>query len=456
MPPLGGSPGVAPWRVCPACGYKRSIALAGRDMGRYRARPGLYQCSNGACRFQFTATTRTPLHATKLPLSTWLKALWLILQSDKGLSSIRLAEALGVSQPTAWRIGHALRLMLARENPLGGTVEIEEFFLGGRPKKRVDEPPPGRGRKGLRRTTKRPVLAVVQRPSATVRGALAGDARASVVANLSMDEVERVLDKEVEPTAHLMSDEWKAFVAVGQNFAAHETVQHGRREYVRGPVHANSVEGFNLRVQRTVAGVFHHISPEHADLYFHEIGFRWSSASSPARSSAAISMAARRPEPCGHACRRHSSCRRSSAPRSAERYGGPASAASSSSQPSLSLVDKSAQRRSPLRSRRAVVEREGARPCASSPARPRSAPPGSGPRRTTIYHSVKLNRPSRPRSSPTWSRSRPATRSSGRADPTAAPSAAPSGAAALPARNYAERTPAARRQKTRLKPRRSA
>jgi transposase-like protein len=118
-------------RVCPACGYKRSIALAGRDMGRYRARPGLYQCCNGACRFQFTATTRTPLHATKLPLSTWLKALWLILQSDKGLSSIRLAEALGVSQPTAWRIGHALRLMLARENPLAGTVEIDEFFLGG-------------------------------------------------------------------------------------------------------------------------------------------------------------------------------------------------------------------------------------------------------------------------------------------------------------------------------------
>ena len=98
-------------RVCPACGYKRSIALAGRDMGQYRARPGLYQCCNGACRFQFTATTRTPLHSTKLPLSTWLYALWLILQSDKGLSSIRLAEALGVSQPTAWRIGHALRLM---------------------------------------------------------------------------------------------------------------------------------------------------------------------------------------------------------------------------------------------------------------------------------------------------------------------------------------------------------
>jgi transposase-like protein len=113
-------------RVCPACGYRHSVALAGRDIGKFRARPGLYQCSNGDCRFQFTVTTRTPLHSTKLPLGIWLKAMWLILQSDKGLSSVRLAEAVGVSQPTAWRMGHALRLMVTRENALGGTVEIDE------------------------------------------------------------------------------------------------------------------------------------------------------------------------------------------------------------------------------------------------------------------------------------------------------------------------------------------
>jgi ISXO2-like transposase domain len=76
---------------------------------------------------------------------------------------------------------------------------------------------------------------------------------------------ERVLEKEVKPEAHLMSDEWKAFIAVGQGSAAHDTA---RREYVRGRVHANSAEGFNSRVRRTIAGVFHHISSEHADLYF--------------------------------------------------------------------------------------------------------------------------------------------------------------------------------------------
>lgn len=115
-------------RICPSCGYKRSIAIAGRDVGKRRARPGLYQCSSGDCRLQFTVTTQTPLHSTKLPLGVWLKAMWLILQSDKGLSSVRLAESLGVSQPTAWRMGHALRLMMAREHMLDVTGRKRGVF----------------------------------------------------------------------------------------------------------------------------------------------------------------------------------------------------------------------------------------------------------------------------------------------------------------------------------------
>jgi hypothetical protein len=262
-------------RICPACGCRDSTALAGRDVGR-RARPGLYQCSNRECRFQFTVTTRTPLHSTKLPLRVWLTGLWLILQSDKGISSVRLAEAIGVSQPTAWRMAHALRLLMNREHQLNGTVEMDEFYVGGSPRKDADRPHMGRGRKGQPRTTKTPVLAVVQRPARAQDGAAAGDARARVVADLSEREARRVLSENVDVAAHLMSDEWKSFVSVGEAFAGHDTVRHSDREYVRGFVHANSVEGFNDRVRRTVAGVFHHISPRHADLYFNEVGFRWS------------------------------------------------------------------------------------------------------------------------------------------------------------------------------------
>jgi ISXO2-like transposase domain/Transposase zinc-ribbon domain len=262
-------------RICPSCGYRRSVALADRELGR-RARPGLYQCSNGDCRMQFTATTRTPLHSTKLPIRTWLAGLWFVLQSDKGISSIRLSEALGVSQPTAWRMGHVLRLLVARDHVLDGTIEIDEFHFGGAPRRDPDQPKPGRGRKGQPKTIKTPALAIVQRPNALEPGSPAGEARATVVADRSLNEVERVLEVAVDPAAHLMSDEEKAFVAVGTAFRAHDTVRHSQREYVRGPIHANSAEGFNDRIRRTIVGVFHHISPALADLYFNEIGFRWS------------------------------------------------------------------------------------------------------------------------------------------------------------------------------------
>ena len=263
-------------RICPACGFRKSVALAGRDLGK-RARPGLYQCSSGDCRYQFTVTTRTPLHSTKLPLRTWLTGLWLILQSDKGVSSVRLGETLGISQQAAWRMGHALRLLVASEKSVGGIVEIDEFYFGGNPpRQNSSESGPGRGRKGSRKTLKMAAIAIVQRPENLNKGSPAGKASATVVEDLSFAEAARALDGAVDPDSHLMSDEWKAFVAVGGAFAAHDTVGHSDREYVRGIVHSNSVEGFNDRVRRTISGVFHHISPLHADLYFNEIGFRWS------------------------------------------------------------------------------------------------------------------------------------------------------------------------------------
>ena len=183
---------------------------------------------------------------------------------------------LHVSQPTAWRMGHALRLLVTSERQLGGTVEIDEFYLGGGPRDGADRPRLGRGRNGHPRTTKTPVLAVVQRPTHLDAGAPAGTAGARVVRDLSVDEAGRVLGDTVDPSARLISDAWSSFLAIGHNFASHDTVRHSELEYARGPVHANSVESFNDRVRRTVAGVFHHISRQHADLYFNEVGFRWS------------------------------------------------------------------------------------------------------------------------------------------------------------------------------------
>jgi hypothetical protein len=122
---------------------------------------------------------------------------------------------------------------------------------------------------------KTPALVAVQRPPDLSVGASAGEIRAAAIEDLSESETDRVLTESVNPGAHLMSDECKAFVSIGTLLAAHGTVRHKARENAGGPVYINSAEGFNDRVRRTVSGVFHHISPHHADLYFNEIGFRW-------------------------------------------------------------------------------------------------------------------------------------------------------------------------------------
>lgn len=76
---------------------------------------------------------------------------------------MRLGEALSISQQASWRMGHALRLLMTNEKPLAGTVEIDELRIGGMPHKTAGDlgPGPGRGRRGQRKTTKTPVLALV-------------------------------------------------------------------------------------------------------------------------------------------------------------------------------------------------------------------------------------------------------------------------------------------------------
>jgi len=116
-------------------------------------------------------------------------------------------------------------------------------------------------------------MAMVQRPTNVTPGAPAGDA--AVVTGLSLRAAERAIETQIEPHEHLMSDEAKAFMAIGGGFSKDETVKHSSHEYVHDTVHVNSLKSFNSRVPRMIAGLFHHSRPQHADLYFHEIGFRW-------------------------------------------------------------------------------------------------------------------------------------------------------------------------------------
>ena len=118
-------------RYRPHCYCSKSYALSGNSV-----RAGLYECAQ--CKRQFTVTTKTPMHITKLPLWKWLLAMYYIANSSKGVSSVFLGKWIGISQKSAWKIGRAVRKMmdpgLELVPALQGIVELDEKYIGGKPR----------------------------------------------------------------------------------------------------------------------------------------------------------------------------------------------------------------------------------------------------------------------------------------------------------------------------------
>ena len=245
-------------RRCPHCGYDRSCKLRGAS-----SRPGLYECYH--CRRQFTVTTKTPMHSTKVPLWKWLQAMYYMVSSSKGVSSVILGRWLGVSQPTAWKMGHAIRSMMdpdADNAPLlKGIVELDEKYFGGKP--RYEKGVQHRRGKG---TTKQCILVAVERH---------GSVRAEPVEGDKVIDLMPPVFKLISKDAHLMTDEHKSYQSIGKWFTAHSSVNHSEKEYARGDVHNNTAESFNAILERAKQGVFHYLSRKHLKRYLHEIGFRW-------------------------------------------------------------------------------------------------------------------------------------------------------------------------------------
>ncbi len=108
---------------CPECGHQSHCRLKTRD---------LIQCNR--CHHQTSLIARTIFANTKLPLTTWFLAIYLLTQSKTGLSAMALARHLGVSYNTAWLVKHKLmQTMRERDDskPLDGLIQIDDAYWGG-------------------------------------------------------------------------------------------------------------------------------------------------------------------------------------------------------------------------------------------------------------------------------------------------------------------------------------
>ena len=123
--------------VCPACGHDKGWALRGK----------VYTFECAGCRRQTSATAGTILHASKLPLTVWFWAAYLMATHSNGISALQLQKQLGIgSYRSAWLLAHKLRTAMVNpeRNLLSGLVEIDEASLPFRT--RNDPPGGGQGR----------------------------------------------------------------------------------------------------------------------------------------------------------------------------------------------------------------------------------------------------------------------------------------------------------------------
>jgi transposase-like protein len=173
---------------------------------------------------------------------------------------------IGVKQSTAWKMGHAIRLMMhswAEELPLlSGTIEMDEKFIGGKPRHHY-----GVRHKGGKATAKQSIFVAIQRQ---------GPVFPVPVDTVKKDTISPIIDAVADTSADLMTDKSYVFKQTGKQFASHQSVYHMAKEYARGNVHINTAESFNAMLERAKTGVFHYMSPKHLGRYLNELSFRWS------------------------------------------------------------------------------------------------------------------------------------------------------------------------------------
>jgi transposase-like protein len=196
----------------------------------------------------------------------------IMCSSKKGVSALQLQRQLGLgSYRSAWHLAHRVRHAMAREPLAGllkGTVEADETYVGGKPRKfagprkgpKYARNPRGRG------TKKTPIIALIERDG-RVRAKPAERADAKTLAEFARANV--------DPSAKFYTDEWAGYTTVGREFSEHAVVNHGKREYARGPVNTNTAEAFFALLKRGVVGSFHSISKKHTAKYVDEFSFRW-------------------------------------------------------------------------------------------------------------------------------------------------------------------------------------
>jgi transposase-like protein len=248
---------------CFHCGsvsvYKMIDAKTGLRNKRFR-----WRCRD--CHQQFTIRQGTVFEESRIPLRHWAFAFWRAATSKKGVAALEIKRQTGLSYKSALFLMNRIRFAMAPDaatNPkLIGTIECDEVWIGGKPRKGTGPHKTGRG------TSKTPVFVAVER---------GGKIRRKIVASVNGETLKAAIRETVNVRqSMLLTDENPAYKAIGPEFiGGHMTVNHRDGEYSRNDVNNNTAESSNALIKRGLVGIYHNVSKEYLHRYLWQWDFCW-------------------------------------------------------------------------------------------------------------------------------------------------------------------------------------
>lgn len=248
---------------CPYCQSDRATPVPAEQR---------HHCNN--CKTSFSVTVGTIFHHTHLPLQKWFLAVALVLNAKKGLSARQLARDLEVNKNTGWRMAMQIRKAMEQRDQrdlLTGVVEMDETYVGGKPRKsNIGSGGQGGGNKSNRGrgTTKAAVVGMIER---------GGKVRAQVVTkkNLRSKGLSSLVRRHVDiANSTLITDEYGGYIGI-KTFMPHKTINHSVWYVADDGTHTNSIESFWALLKRGIVGQYHKVSLRHLPSYINEFSYRF-------------------------------------------------------------------------------------------------------------------------------------------------------------------------------------
>ncbi|NCA75606.1 MAG: IS1595 family transposase [Alphaproteobacteria bacterium] len=243
--------------VCPFCNCDKVYKLKNGKS---------YKCSNKDCKKIFSVTVGTIFENTKIPLSKWFLAMYLITAHKKGISSLQLSRDVGVTQKTAWFINHRIREMLIDKAPelLSNIVEIDETYVGGKDRFKHNSKKTGRTQ-GRSVKDKTVMFGLLERKGRVVAYKIPNAQRTTLIP---------LIENSVKKGSIVITDEHYAYRGISSEYE-HLFINHAQDNYVNGVAHTNSIEGFWSLFKRGIIGIYHNVSEKHINRYLVEFAQRY-------------------------------------------------------------------------------------------------------------------------------------------------------------------------------------